>query len=68
MLLPLVTVTALKSFPALFNVMSLADPAASVVAPGTFNAPLCVSAPLVVTLRLPEMVELPDSSHYYLPA
>ena len=45
----------------LSSVMSLAEPAARVVVPVTFNLPLSVIAPLAVTARLPEIVEAPKS-------
>ncbi len=56
--LPEVMTTALKLF-ALSRVMSLPVPAASVVVPVTVSAPESVSAPPVVTPRVPEMVEVP---------
>ena len=55
--LPLVTATVLKSFPALFNVTSLPEPAVRLATPVTARAPLCVIAPPVVTFNDPEMVE-----------
>ncbi len=48
-LLPLVMPTVLKLFAALFRVMLLAAPAASVVTPVTVSGPLWVRAPAVVT-------------------
>src|SRR5438128_531831 len=56
---PLVTPTVLKSLPALLSVMLLAAPAARVVIPVTFRAPLWVTAPAVVTFRVPDTVEAP---------
>ena len=54
-LLPLVTRTLPKLFVALVSVMSLAAPAASVVAPDVVSAvpAFCVIAPFEVTLSAP---------------
>ena len=59
---PLVMPTVLKTFDALFSVMLFAAPAASVAAPVTANAPLCVIAPLVVTPKVPLTVDAPRIS------
>ena len=48
-----------KSFPKSSRVMAFAAPAARVVEPATLIAPNCVTAPAVVTARLPEIVETP---------
>ena len=56
-LLPLVMPTVLKLFAALFKVMLFAAPAFTVVAPATVSGPLWVRAPLVVTLKVPLIVE-----------
>src|SRR5437016_2045469 len=56
-LLPLVIPTVVKLLPALLSVMLFPAPAASVVVPATVSAPLCVRAPVVVTLRVPDTVE-----------
>ena len=56
-LLPLVMMTApVKSLVAVSRVMSLADPAASVVVPDTVRAPVCVMAPPDVAERVPVTV------------
>ena len=52
-LLPLVTLMLENSFEVLLKVMSLPDPAANVAAPVTFIALVCVSAPPVVTPKVP---------------
>ncbi len=58
-LLPVAIPTVLKLLPALLRVMLLAAPAASVVVPVTVSGPDCVTAPAVVTFKVPEMVEGP---------
>ena len=59
-LLPVVMPTELKSL-ALFKVISLAEPAASVVAPVTVKAPDWVMAPLEVTPKVPLTVLAPKA-------
>ena len=58
-LLPLVMATVEKLLPAVFNVMSPPEPAASVVTPVTASAPLCVIAPVVFTPSVPDTVDAP---------
>ena len=60
--LPLVTLTGPPNWFALSSVMSLAEPASSVVIPETKRSPLSVIEPLEVTVRLPLIVDAPRSS------
>ncbi len=62
-LLPLVIPTVLKLFAALFKVMLFAAPAFNVVMPVTVTAPLWVSAPLVVTPKVPERCRTAGSDY-----